>query len=56
MLMRVADGYDEEVDMAVEALTSIIEPIMIMLLAAIIGTLVVAMFMPMISIITKMGD
>jgi len=56
MLMRVADGYDEEVDMAVEALTSIIEPIMIMMLAAIIGTLVVAMFMPMISIITKMGN
>ena len=56
MLMRVADGYDEEVDMAVESLTSIIEPIMIMMLAGIIGTLVVAMFMPMISIITKMGD
>ncbi len=56
MLVRVADGYDEEVDMAVEALTSIIEPIMIVLLALIIGTIVIAMFVPLISIISEMSS
>lgn len=55
MLVRVANGYDEEVDMAVEALTSIIEPIMIVLLALIIGTIVIAMFVPLISIISEMS-
>jgi type IV pilus assembly protein PilC len=56
MLIRVANGYDEEVDMAVEALTSIIEPIMIVLLALIIGTIVIAMFVPLISIISSMSQ
>ncbi len=55
MLVRVADGYDEEVDAAVEGLTSIIEPIMIVLLALIIGTIVIAMFVPLISIISEMS-
>ena len=54
MLVRVADNYDEEVDVAVEGLTSIIEPIMIIMLAFIIGTIVIAMFVPLISIISKM--
>ena len=51
MLMRIAENYDDEVDTAVDALTSVIEPIMIILLALIVGTIVIAMFMPMISII-----
>ena len=51
MLMRVADNYDDEVDTAVESLTSIIEPIMIVLLAFIVGTIVIAMFVPLIEII-----
>jgi type IV pilus assembly protein PilC len=55
MLLRVADNYDDEVDTAVEGLTSVIEPIMIILLALIIGTIVIAMFVPLISIITKMS-
>ncbi len=55
MLVRVADSYDEEVDNAVEGLTSIIEPIMIVLLALIIGTIVIAMFVPLISIISEMS-
>ncbi|TFG62269.1 MAG: type II secretion system F family protein, partial [Gemmatimonadales bacterium] len=54
MLLRIADNYDDEVDTAVEGLTSIIEPIMIILLALIIGTIVIAMFIPLISIITQM--
>lgn len=55
MLVRVADNYDDEVDNAVEALTSIIEPVMIVMLALIIGTIVIAMFVPLISIITEMA-
>ncbi|MEI7881207.1 MAG: type II secretion system F family protein [bacterium] len=51
MLMRIAENYDDEVDTAVDALTSVIEPIMIILLALIVGTIVIAMFLPMISII-----
>jgi len=56
MLIRVADNYDDEVDTAVEGLTSVIEPIMIILLALIIGTIVIAMFVPMISIIGQLGQ
>jgi type IV pilus assembly protein PilC len=51
MLTRVADTYEDEVDRAVEALTSIIEPIMIILLALIVGTIVIAMFVPLVAII-----
>ena len=55
MLTRIADTYDDEVDNAVEGLTSVIEPVMIMLLAVIVGTIVIAMFMPMIQIINDLG-
>jgi type IV pilus assembly protein PilC len=55
MLTRIADTYDDEVDNAVAGLTSVIEPIMIMLLAVIVGTIVVAMFMPMIKIMGNLG-
>lgn len=54
MLMKVAEVYDDEVDTAVEALTSIIEPIMIIILAIIVGTIVIAMFLPLISIISNL--
>jgi type IV pilus assembly protein PilC len=54
MLNRVADIYDEEVDNAVTALTSIIEPILIVFLAVVVGTIVLAMFLPLDSLITKM--
>ena len=54
MLTRVADVYEEEVDVAVDALTSLIEPIMIVGLAVIVGTIVIAMFLPMISLINNM--
>lgn len=54
MLNRVADNYDEEVDNAVGALTSVIEPMLILFLAVVVGTIVIAMFMPIVSIIQKM--
>lgn len=55
MLLRIADNYEEEVDVAVESLTSIIEPIMIVFLAVIVGTIVIAMFVPLIDIISGMS-
>lgn len=51
MLMRIADNYDEEVDNTVSALSSIIEPILIVGLALMVGTIVVALFLPMVAII-----
>lgn len=55
MLNRVADTYDEEVDNTVTALTSIIEPILIVFLAVVVGTIVIAMFMPLIELIKNMS-
>lgn len=54
MLLKIAEVYDDEVDNAVEGLTSLLEPIMIVLLALIVGTIVIALFMPLISIIQGM--
>ncbi|HJN90387.1 MAG TPA: type II secretion system F family protein, partial [Verrucomicrobiota bacterium] len=55
MLEKIADTYDEEVDRAVESLTSLIEPIMIVILAVIVGSIVIAMFLPLIVMIEKLG-
>ncbi|OGV36422.1 MAG: pilus assembly protein PilC [Lentisphaerae bacterium GWF2_49_21] len=55
MLERIADTYDEDVDNAVDAFTSMLEPLMIVVLAVLVGTIVIALFMPMITIITEMG-
>jgi type IV pilus assembly protein PilC len=52
MLLKIAEVYDDEVDNAVAALTSLLEPIMIVFLALIVGTIVIALFMPLISIIS----
>ena len=51
MLEKIADFYDEEVEAAVEALTSVIEPIMIVFLGAIVGGMVIAMYLPIFDII-----
>lgn len=55
MLLKVADVYDDEVDNAVTALTSILEPIMIVILALIVGAVVFALFLPLIKMIATMG-
>lgn len=55
MLMKIADNYDDEVDNAVAALSSILEPILIVMLAVVVGTIVIALFMPLISIIGKLS-
>ena len=56
MLNRVATTYDDEVDTAVDAMTSIIEPILIIFLAVIVGTIVIAMFQPLTSIIQGLSN
>jgi len=56
MLLKVAEVYDDEVDNAVAGLTSLLEPIMIVFLAVVVGTIVVALFLPLISIITGMQE
>ena len=55
MLTRIANTYDDEVDNAVAGLTAAIEPALIIVLAVIVGTIIVAMFMPMIKIISNVG-
>jgi type IV pilus assembly protein PilC len=52
MLLKIAEVYDDEVDNSVAALTSLLEPIMIVFLALVVGTIVIALFMPLISIIS----
>jgi type IV pilus assembly protein PilC len=53
MLNKIADFYDEEVDEAVTALTSVIEPIIIVIMGIIIGGILIAMYLPMFDIIGK---
>ena len=55
MLSKIAEFYEEEVDRAVEGLMKLMEPIMIAMLGTIIGTIVVAMYMPMFDLISKVG-
>ena len=55
MLMKIAEGCDEEVDNAVCAMMSLLEPIMIVFLAVVVGSIVIAMFLPIIGIITGPG-
>jgi len=55
MLMRIADTYDEEVDNSVSAATALLEPIMIIFLAVVVGSIVIAMFLPLLVIINDPG-
>ncbi len=55
MLTRIANTYDDEVDNAVAGMTAAIEPALIIVLAVIVGTIVIAMFLPMIKIISTVS-
>ena len=55
MLNKIADFYDQEVDTAVKGLTSMIEPIIIIVLGFVVGTIVIAMFMPMFALGDMVG-
>ncbi|MBK5230740.1 MAG: type II secretion system F family protein [Thermoleophilia bacterium] len=53
MLAKIADFYDDEVEAAVKALTSILEPVMIVVVGGIVGFIVIAMYMPMFKVYDK---
>jgi type IV pilus assembly protein PilC len=55
MLVKVADVYEGEIDNVVTALTSVLEPIMIVMLAVIVGTIVLALFLPMVKLINGLS-
>ncbi len=55
MLSKIADFYEDEVDVAVESLMKLLEPVMIAVLGAVIGTIVTAMYLPMYSILQKIN-
>jgi type IV pilus assembly protein PilC len=55
MLGKIADFYDDEVDAAVEALTSMLEPLLMLFLGGSIGGLVVAMYLPIFQMAAAMG-
>ncbi len=54
MLLKIAEAYEEDVDATVSGLTSLIEPLLIVSLAVVVGFIVIAMFLPLISLITSM--
>jgi type IV pilus assembly protein PilC len=56
MLLKIADVYEDEVDNSVSALTSMLEPIMIVILALVVGTIVMALFMPLIEVIKGLSS
>ena len=55
MLAKVADFYEDEVEQSVKALTSIIEPIMIVVLGGMVGVILLSMYLPMFKIFEKLG-
>jgi len=56
MLMKVADNYDEEVDVAVQGLTRLIEPLLVVFLGGVIGTIVLALFLPLVKMIESVSQ
>ena len=56
MLIKVADNYDEEVDVAVSALLSLLEPLLVVVLGGIVGTIVLALFMPLVKMIESVSE
>lgn len=55
MLMKVADFYEDEVEQAVKALTSMLEPIMIVLLGGMVGSILLSMYLPMFAVFDQLG-
>jgi type IV pilus assembly protein PilC len=55
MLMKIADNYDEEVDVLIGSLVSLLEPVMVVCLGGIVGTIVVALFLPLVKLISSVS-
>ncbi len=56
MLIKIADNYDSDVDVMVSSLISILEPVMVVVLGVIVGFIVIALFMPMITLIQSISS
>lgn len=56
MLMKIADNYEEEVDVAVQSLLSLLEPLLVVVLGGIIGTIVLALFLPLVAMIDSVSS
>ena len=55
MLIKVADNYDEEIEIIIGSLVSILEPVMVIVLGGIVGFIVVALFMPLVTLINSLS-
>jgi type IV pilus assembly protein PilC len=55
MLMKIADNYDEEVDVAVQSLLSLLEPFLVVILGTMVGTIVLALFLPLVKMIESVA-
>lgn len=55
MLLKIADNYEEEVDVAVASLVSLLEPVMVIVLGSVVGFIVLALFMPLVSLMQSVG-
>ncbi len=56
MLMKIADNYDEEVDVAVQAMLSLLEPMLVVVLGTVVGTIVLALFLPLVAMIEQVSS
>jgi type IV pilus assembly protein PilC len=55
MLMKIADNYDEEVDVAVQGILSLLEPLLVVFLGIVVGTIVLALFLPLVKMIESVS-
>jgi len=55
MLAKIADFYDDEVDAAVEAMTALLEPIMMVFLGGVVGGMIICMYLPIFKMASVVG-
>jgi type IV pilus assembly protein PilC len=55
MLSKIADFYEDEINLAVKSLTTMLEPVMIVIVGAIVGSILLAMYLPMFSVFNKIN-
>ena len=55
MLMKIADNYEADVDVAVEGMSSLLEPLLIVGMGLVVGFIVISLFLPLVSIIKNIG-
>jgi type IV pilus assembly protein PilC len=55
MLAKIADFYDEEVDVAVENMTALLEPFMMVFLGVVVGGMIIAMYLPIFKLASVVG-